>query len=177
MKPVADLFPETLIVTLIDDQPMTNSVLTAKYFGRKHKNVLQGVNNLLLRTLDEGRRLNFQPSSYLNEQGKRQPMYLLTELGFQFVVSGFTGPEADEWKWQFFEEFAAMKARLSARRDAYVDALDQVRPNLRPVVEGTQGGLNRAAIAAPLGKTCGSVTYHRGQARKLGLLAARGAKQ
>ena len=165
-----DLFPETLIVSLVDGHPVTNSLLIADHFGKKHKNVLKATKALIERTTDAGRRLNFEPSSYLNEQNKRQPMYLLTKDGFTFLAMGFTGPDADEWKWKFIDAFNAMESELHARTQRFANALDLVRPNLRPVVEGTQGGLSRTAIAAPLGKSCAAVTYHRGQARRLGLL-------
>ena len=51
--------------------------------------------------------------------------------------------------------------------------MGQVDPALRPTVERTQQGHNRTAIAEVLGKSCGAVTYRRGKARRLGLLAAR----
>ena len=165
-----DLFPETLIVTLVDGHPVTNSLLIADHFGKRHDTVLRAIKTLIDRTQDAGRLRNFAASSYLNEQGKRQPMYLLNRDGFFFVAGGFTGQVADEWKWKFIDAFNAMESELHARTQRFAAALDQVRPALRPVVEGTQGGLNRAAIAAPLGKSCAAVTYHRSQARRLGLL-------
>ena len=164
-----DLFPETLIVKLVDGKPMTNSVLTAKYFGKKHKNVLRIINSLVERTTLAGRRLNFEPSSYLNEQGKRQPMYLLTELGFQFVVSGFTGPEADEWKWRFFEQFADIKAQLTHLLHREADGLYAVRPRWKPIVRNPQ--LSRKELITLTGHTSvNSITACRKRIRDAGLL-------
>lgn len=165
-----DLFPETLIVTLVDGHPVTTSVVIAAHFGKEHKKVLRSINNLLARTQDAGRRANFGPSYYINDQNKRQPMYLLTKDGFTFLAMGFTGAEADEWKWRFIDAFNAMEAELSAQRDRYVAALDQIRPNLRPVVQDFQAGLSRLHTADLLDKSCAAITYHRRSARRLGLL-------
>ena len=38
--------------------------------------------------------LNFKESSYLNDQGKRQPMFEMTRAGFSVLAMGFTGKRA-----------------------------------------------------------------------------------
>ncbi len=48
-QPVSDLFPETLIVTLVNGIPMTDSVLTATYFDKKHLHVLRDIRLLIAR--------------------------------------------------------------------------------------------------------------------------------
>lgn len=168
----SDLFPETLAVQLVGGVPMTTSVEIATHFGKRHDTVLRGIKGLLNRTTNEGRRRNFAESSYLNGQGKRQPMYRLTRDGFAFVVGGFTGAEADEWKWRFIDRFNALEADLAAANARYLAALDAIRPSLRPVVKDFEDGLPRSDTALWLGKSPAAVTYHRSQARRLGLLPA-----
>lgn len=51
-------------------------------------------------------------------------------------------------------------------------ALRMVRPTTVAVARLTQQGKSRAEIAALLGKSPASITYHRRNARRLGLLAA-----
>lgn len=172
---VKDLFPETLIVKVVDGQPMTSSVQIAEHFNKNHKDVLRIINSVLVRTKNPEHRRNFAPMSDRDERNRRRNFYLLTEKGFQFVVSGFTGATADEWKWKFLDEFESLRAELQAATARYAAALDLLHPNLRPVVEGTQQGQKRVAIATPLGKSCAAVTYHRRKARRLGLLADKGA--
>jgi len=167
-----DLFPETLLVQLVNGTPITTSTEIAKHFGKQHNNVLRAIKGLLERTKNPARRLNFEPSSYLNEQGKRQPQYLLNRDAFIFVVGGFIGEAADEWKWNFIDAFNTMEAELHARTARFAAALDQVRPSLRPAVQDAEAGLPRAATAARLGKSHRAVTYHRRVARSLGLLGA-----
>lgn len=107
-----DLFPETLVVTMVDGQPMTSSLQIAEHFGKRHNDVLRAISSLVKRTSCPVRLRNFAQSSYLNEQNKKQPMYLLTRKGFEFIASGFTGAAADEWKWKFLDAFESMEARL-----------------------------------------------------------------
>jgi len=51
-------------------------------------------------------------------------------------------------------------------------ALRLLRPTTVAVAQFTQQGLSRLAIAARLGKSPASISYHRRAARRLGLLAA-----
>lgn len=166
----ADLFPETLLVNLDHGHIFTTSIKVAEHFGKNHKDVLRIITAVVKRSANPEHRRNFAPMSDQDQRNRKRYFYHLTRDGFAFIAMGFTGPEADAWKWKFLEAFNAMEAELHARTARFAAALDQVRPSLRPVVEGTQDGLNRAAIAAPLGKSCAAVTYHRGQARRLGLL-------
>lgn len=61
----------------------------AELTGKEHKNVLRDVRNLI----EQGAigRLSFEPSSYLNEQNKPQPMY---ELDFDATMTLITGYDA-----------------------------------------------------------------------------------
>lgn len=169
-----DLFPESLLVSVVGGRPYTTSLLVAKHFHKLHKNVLRGIESL---ACSEGfRRLNFEPTMRPVQGPKgavrMTPEYRLTRDGFFRLVMALTGEKAGLLMEDFLAAFNAMEAELQARTARYAAALDQVRPSLRPVVEGTEQGLRRVAIAQPLGKTANSVTYHRGQARRLGLLAA-----
>lgn len=175
-----DLFPETLLVNLDHGNSVTTSLKVAEHFKKRHDHILRDISAL---TIDlNGPNFggiesnfgfierNFAPSDYIDSRGRVKPMYRLTRDAFSLLAMGFTGREALVWKIKFLDAFNAMESELHAKTARFAAALDQVRPNLRPVVEGTQSGLNRAAIAAPLGKTCAAVTYHRNQARRLGLL-------
>ncbi|MDD5028497.1 MAG: Rha family transcriptional regulator [Rhodoferax sp.] len=173
-----DLFPETLLVNLDQGHIFTTSRKVAVHFGKNHQHVLRSIKALLLEISLSNfgqpntiRRLNFEPSTYTDSRGKTYPEYHLSHDGFSLLAMGFTGREALVWKLKFLDAFNAMESELYARTQRFAAALDQVRPSLRPVVDGTELGLKRAAIAAPLGKSCAAVTYHRRQARRLGLLA------
>lgn len=168
--PQPDLFPETLLVSRDGDRIFTTSLLVAEFSKKRHKDVLRAIENKLrvLSAAFNGR--NFAPVEYVDAKGERRKMYEMTEEGFALTMMGFTGKEAVQWQENFIEAFVAQRAALAQLTARYAHVLDQVRPYLRPVVEATELGLSRAAIAEPLGKTPGSITYHRGQAKHFGLL-------
>jgi len=156
-----------------DGQPFTTSRAVAERFGKLHKNVLRDIENLLADMPDPAfGRLNFEPSSYLNEQRKAQPEYRLTHDGFAFLAMRFTGRDAMAWQIAFLQAFNAMEAELHRLQDAKAHALDVLRPCLQPVIDGERVGANRALIARYMGKSLGAVSYHRRVARRLGLLGA-----
>lgn len=174
LKKASDLFPEALLVDVVDGKPMTTTVKVAQHFKKRHKNVLQAVENLLLDNEENViSRLNFQPRDYKDSRGKTWPMFLLGKKEFAVLSMRFTGKTVLNWQLDFFEAFEVIEAALRASTARYAAALDQLRPNLRPVVEATQQDHSRRAIAAPLGKSCASVSYHRGVGRRLGLLAGK----
>lgn len=154
-----------------DGHPYTTSRALAERFGKLHKNVLRDIENLLGDLPDPAfGRLNFEPTSYTDRWNRTQLEYRLTHNGFALLAMAFTGRDAMAWKIALLQAFEALEAELLERTARFAEALDQVRPVLRPVVEGTEQGRSRADIAAQLGKSTGSVTYHRRSARRLGLL-------
>ncbi len=93
-----------------DGKAFTNSLDIAEKFSKKHKNVLQTIDNL--ECSQSFRRLNFQPSSYQNAQGKEQPMFEMTKNGFIFLVMGFTGQLAAKIKEAYIMAFDRMEKEL-----------------------------------------------------------------
>lgn len=98
-------------VTVVDDEVMTTSLNVAGVFKKKHKNVLQAIQSV--DNDDEFGRLNFQPSSYINEQGKNQVMYNMTRAGFTLLAMGFTGLKARKFKIDYIDAFDRMEAELA----------------------------------------------------------------
>ena len=158
-----------------DGQPFTTSRAVAERFGKRHRDVLKAIKNLLADMPDpDYRERNFAPTIYEVPGPKgavrKEPEYRLTHDGFALLAMGFTGRDALAWKIAFLQAFNALEAEAVARTTRFAHALDQVRPMLRPVVECTEAGYSRAEIARPLGKSPASITYHRRAARALGLL-------
>lgn len=157
-----------------DGQPFTTSRAVAERFGKRHADVLRTIEKLCAEIPDpEFSRRNFASRDYVDGRGKTQPEYRLTHDGFAFLAMRFTGRDAMAWQISFLQAFNAIEAELIARTARFAQALDQLKPALRPVVEGTEQGHSRSDIAAPLGKSISAVTYHRSKARRIGLLPAR----
>lgn len=89
------------------DVALVDSRYVAQYFEKEHKNVLADIRNL--DCSEEFRRLNFQPSSYKNEQGKKQPCYYMTRDGFVFLAMGYRGKKAAKFKELYIRRFNEME--------------------------------------------------------------------
>lgn len=100
----------------VNGHGMATSLQVAERFGKQHKTVLRAIENL---ACSEGfGRRNFAPSSYVNRQGKIQPMVEMTRDGFVMLAMGFTGPQAMAWKESFIEAFNQLE-------QAYIQQLQQ----------------------------------------------------
>lgn len=106
------------------DTARVNSLFVAKFFGKEHKTVLRAISNILENDSglsQEFRQHNFVPSSYRNEQNKKQPCYEMTRDGFTLLVMGFTGKKAMKFKEEYIKRFNRMeqfiKTLVNARKD------------------------------------------------------------
>jgi len=118
--------PTCDLVEIENGQPVTTSLKLAALFGKLHKNVLRDIQEKILPNIstDFGQ-LNFEPSTYLNEQNKVQPMYYLTRDGFTMVAMGYTGPKAMQFKEAYINEFNKMEAMLQKTRPNADDLINQ----------------------------------------------------
>lgn len=99
---------------------MISSVDVARVFEKLHKNVLQSIDNIMESQVEFGR-LNFQPSYYKSKQGKKCLCYNMTRDGFVFLVMGFTGEKADNFKIAYINRFNEMEQLLRTLQQARLD--------------------------------------------------------
>lgn len=122
-----------------DEVTVCTSLDVAETFGKEHKNVLKDIREM--DCSEEFGRLNFELSSYLNSQNKRQPMYYMTCDGFTMLVMGYTGEKAMKFKEAYIRQFNAMEKVLIGKmkerekgiavRQALTNALQQSEENER----------------------------------------------
>lgn len=102
-----------------NDTARVNSLFVAKFFEKDHKNVLRDIKEL--DCSDEFRRLNFEQSSYKNDQGKKQPCVDMTRDGFTFLAMGYRGKKAAKFKELYIKRFNEMekfiKTLVTARKE------------------------------------------------------------
>ena len=92
-------------------QAITNSLLVAKKFGKDHKHVLESIRKLM--TAENSAVLQmFEESTYINEQNKTQPMFLMNRDGFTLLAMGFTGVKAMEFKIDYINAFNKMESKI-----------------------------------------------------------------
>lgn len=95
---------ENLIITNQQGQNVTTSLIVAQVFGKEHKNVLRDIRGL--ECSPEFLRLNFEHTPYKNPQnGQTYDAYEMTKDGFSFLVMGYTGAKAAQFKETFIQEF------------------------------------------------------------------------
>ena len=104
----------TDLLTLVDGKPMADSRQIAEHFDKAHKNVLRDIDNL--DCSDEFSRLNFEHTPYVHPQnGQTYQMCQMTRDGFTFLVMGFTGKKAAEWKEKYIAAFNEMENAIKMR--------------------------------------------------------------
>ena len=92
-------------------QAITNSLLVAKKFGKDHKHVLESIRKMM--TAQNSAVLQmFESSTYINEQNKEQPMFLMNRDGFTLLAMGFTGVKAMEFKIDYINAFNKMESKI-----------------------------------------------------------------
>lgn len=102
------------LVFVEKNQAVTNSLIVAEVFGKRHDRVLQDVRDL--GCSEEFRAHNFVESSYVNSQNKELPMFYMNQKGFTLLAMGYTGKEAMKFKEAYINEFEKMEQELKKPR-------------------------------------------------------------
>lgn len=99
---------------------VTTSLIVAQVFGKEHKHVLRDIDELSCS--DDFRASNFGLSFTIRELpnggSKKERYYEMTKDGFSFLVMGYTGAKAGEFKEKFINEFNRREALL--KDDDYI---------------------------------------------------------
>lgn len=89
------------------DTARANSLMVSKMFGKNHRDVLKSI-----RELDcskEFTERNFALSTYKDDTGRKLPMYDMTRDGFTFLVMGYRGKKAAQFKEAYIKRFNEME--------------------------------------------------------------------
>lgn len=98
------------LVFLQKDEVLTDSLSVAEYFHKQHKHVLEKIENILADDSAQFSAQCFKKSHYKDSSGKTNIKYLMNRDGFTFLVMGFTGKKANQWKWDYIKAFNSMEA-------------------------------------------------------------------
>lgn len=92
--------------------PVTDSVKVAEVFGKMHKNVLKSIRNILGSAQNLAHKTWFHQVTYIDAQGKTQPMFLMNRDGFSVLAMSLTGERALQFKVGFIQQFDMMEQAL-----------------------------------------------------------------
>jgi len=93
---------------------LASSREVAEKFGKRHSDVIRSIKNLIENDSTQNCVQCFRQSIYKDETGKSNKMYMMNRDGFTFLVMGFTGKNANEWKWKYINAFNEMEERLKS---------------------------------------------------------------
>lgn len=98
------------LVFVENGQAVTNSLIVAEVFGKDHRRVLQDVREL--ECSQQFKEHHFVLSSYVSQNNKTLPMYQMDRDGLAFLVMGYTGKKAAEYKEAYIQEFNRLEEQL-----------------------------------------------------------------
>lgn len=98
------------LVFIDNSRPVTDSLIVADTFGKRHADVMRDIRNL--ECSEEFNQRNFAQIEYTDESNRTYPKYLITQDGFSFLVMGYTGKEAARFKEMYIGEFNRMRDEL-----------------------------------------------------------------
>ena len=105
------------LVLCADGQPITTSRKVADAFGKRHSDVLRAIDRL--QCSDEFNERNFAFSYENNDlaNGKPERVCRITRDGMAYLVMGFTGKKAAEFKVAYINAFNWMADKLLQRAE------------------------------------------------------------
>lgn len=103
------------LVYLKNDEAVCDSLRVAEKFGKRHADVIRAIDNLIQNDSTQNCVQCFKKSTYKDETGKSNKMYVMNRDGFTFLVMGFTGRKSNEWKWQYIKAFNQMESFIKER--------------------------------------------------------------
>ena len=92
--------------------PVTDSLKVARVFDKQHKNVMKSIRNILGSAQNLANQKWFAETTYMDAQGKRQPMFLMNRDGFSLLTMSLTGEKAMAFKVAFIEQFNRMEQAI-----------------------------------------------------------------
>lgn len=106
------------LVFLKNEEALTDSLLVAEMFEKRHDSVLRSIDKLLETLHKNGERKMFILSRRKADDGQFHRMYYMNRDGFSLLVMGFTGKKALEWKLKYIEAFNMMEKVVMERQTA-----------------------------------------------------------
>lgn len=105
-------------VSLCSGRPATTSLEVAKFFSKRHDDVIRSIRNLRPNCPEKFTARNFAASEYIDETGRSLPMFILYRDGFMLLVMGYTGKKALAMKLAYIEAFNRMEEELARQKEA-----------------------------------------------------------
>lgn len=107
------------LVYLKNEQAITDSLVVAEMFEKRHDRVLRAIDNLVETLPKNGERSAlFMATKRKADDGQFHRVYMMNRDGFSLLVMGFTGKKALEWKLKYIDAFNKMESIIMERKTA-----------------------------------------------------------
>ena len=116
-----------------NDQVITTSLLVAETFEKEHRNVLKSIRKLMSATNVAVAQM-FDETTYVNEQGKEQPMFFMNRDGFTLLAMGFSGEKALKFKVDYINAFNKMETELKSQQTKQLSAAESLLQSVQLLV-------------------------------------------
>ena len=104
-----------LVVKNNNGKFVTDSLKIASLFKRDHKNVLRDIKEL--NCSEKFSLLNFEQSEYLNDRGRKYPLFILSKDGFTKLVFGWKDDKSAEFQEMYIDQFNKMEQALKNQQE------------------------------------------------------------
>lgn len=101
------------LVFIENGQPVTDSLTVAEVFEKRHDVVLRDIRNL--DCSPEFNLHNFAEINYTDDRNRTYKKFLIKKDGLAFLVMGYTGKKAAEYKETYIQEFNRMEQQLRSK--------------------------------------------------------------
>lgn len=98
------------LVFIENGQAVTDSLKVAEVFGKRHDLVMRDIRNL--ECSEEFNLLNFAEIDYIDDRNRTYKKFLIKRDGLAFLVFGYTGAKAGEYKEKYIGAFNKMEEEL-----------------------------------------------------------------
>lgn len=96
------------LVFISDKEVMTDSLIVAKAFGKRHDNVIRDIERVVVDIADISTHLKFEVSKYRDVTGRKLLKYNLCKDALMLLVMGYGGKKAMQIKINYINAFNAM---------------------------------------------------------------------
>lgn len=124
-------------VSVHDGRPAVTSREVSRYFNKRHDAVLRDIAAIISNCPESFSAHNFVGASYLDEQAKNRPMYIIYRDGFMLLVMGYTGKKALAIKLAYIEAFNAMEEELARKNRPALPKNRSTRRESLPTIPGS----------------------------------------
>lgn len=115
------------LVFISDKEVMTDSLLVAKAFGKRHDHVIRDIEKIIASIADISTAPKFGVSEYKDSTGRSLPKYNLCKDSLMLLVMGYGGKKAMQIKINYINAFNAMYAyiqnTLKSKQEKHFEAV------------------------------------------------------